>query len=239
MAAKRLSVIANCGTFVPEPSVAATDATDPPVSLRESLHVKVIGKIFASGLLAVVPIAATLYLLVWMFTTAENLFGSFLVELVPRGVRFPGIGVVLGVLGIFCVGLLMRAWIFRTLFHRLEDAVMSVPLIKSVYSALKDFFGLITRNGQQQDLLRVVALTLPGSGLRLIGFVTRRDFSMLPEGIAREGEVMVYFPMSYQIGGYTMFVPESQLETIDMPREAAMRFALTAGVNAGPPQRSA
>lgn len=119
-----------------------------------------------------------------MFATAENLFGSFLVELVPRGMRFPGIGVVLGVLGIFCVGLLMRAWIFRTLFHRIEDAVMSVPLVKSIYSVSKDFFGLITGNGQQQDLLRVVALTLPGTGLRLVGFVTRRDFSVLPAGVA-------------------------------------------------------
>ncbi len=199
---------------------------------------RVIGKIFASGLLAVVPIAATLYLLVWMFSTAEALFGTFLVELVPRGLRFPGIGVLMGFLSIFCVGLLMRAWLFRKLFHRIEDAVMSIPLVKSVYSALRDFFGLITQDGKQ-DLLKVVAVTLPGSDMRLIGFVTRSDFSTLPDGIARPGEVMVYFPMSYQIGGYTMFVPESRLEPIDMPREAAMRFALTAGVNGGPPRRDA
>ncbi|MCB1888901.1 MAG: DUF502 domain-containing protein [Rhodocyclaceae bacterium] len=197
---------------------------------------KVIGKIFATGLLAVVPIGATLYLLVWMFTTAESLFGALLVELVPTGMRFPGIGVLLGLFSIFCVGLMMRAWLFRKLFHRIEDAVMSIPLVKSVYSALRDFFGLITQDGQQ-DLLRVVAVTLPGSDMRLIGFVTRTDFSMLPAGIAREGDVMVYCPMSYQIGGYTLLVPETQLEPLDMPREAAMRFALTAGVNAGPPRR--
>ncbi|MCB1930287.1 MAG: DUF502 domain-containing protein [Rhodocyclaceae bacterium] len=192
---------------------------------------KTIGKIFASGLLAVVPIVATLYLLVWLVTTAESQFGSLLIDLVPQGMRFPGMGVLLGLIGIFLVGLLMRAWVIRKLFHKVEQAVMSIPLVKSVYSAFKDFFGLIA-NGDKNDLLRVVTVTLPGTSLRLIGFVTRSDFSTLPPGIAREGEVMVYFPMSYQIGGYTMFVPRDQLEPLDLAREEAMRFAVTAGVNA-------
>ena len=94
---------------------------------------KTIGKIFASGLLAVVPIVATLYLLVWLVTTAERLFGSLLIDLVPQGMRFPGMGVLLGLLGIFLVGLLMRAWVIRKLFHKVEQAVMSIPLVKSVY----------------------------------------------------------------------------------------------------------
>lgn len=199
---------------------------------------KGIGRIFASGLVAVVPIGATLYLLAWLFNTAEALFGAVLVDFVPRGIRFPGIGLVLGVLAIFAIGLLMRAWVFRRLFHLAEQAVLSIPLVKSIYSALRDFFALMAKDGRS-DLLKVVAVTLPGTQMRLIGFVTRSDFSALPAGIAREGEVMVYLPMSYQIGGYTMLVPAAQLEPLDMSREAAMRFVLTAGVNgpASPPPR--
>ncbi|QID16527.1 DUF502 domain-containing protein [Nitrogeniibacter mangrovi] len=192
---------------------------------------KFLGKLFATGLLAVVPILATLYLLWWLFVTAESFFGRLLSRLVPEAFHFPGMGIALGVLILLGVGLLMRAWVFRALFHKIEDAVMAVPLVKSIYSAIRDFFGLVA-NDEGSDVLQVVAYTLPGTQARVIGFVTRRDFDGLPEGIAHPGDVAVYFPMSYQIGGYTAYLPADALEIIDMPREAAMRFAVTAGVNA-------
>lgn len=192
---------------------------------------KFLGKIFATGLLTVVPIIATLYLLWWLFVTAENFFGKALFRLVPEQAQFPGMGIVLGVLCILGVGLLMRAWVVRVLFEKVEAAVMAVPLVKSIYSAIRDFFGLMA-NEEGSEILQVVSYTVPGTRARLIGFVTRKNFDGLPEGIANPGEVAVYFPMSYQIGGYTAYLPAEDLETIDMPREAAMRFVLTAGVNA-------
>jgi uncharacterized membrane protein len=81
-----------------------------------------------------------------------------------------------------------------------------------------------------QEALQVVTVTLPGSNMRLMGFVTRDEFSDIPGGIAGKGEVAVYLPMSYQVGGYTVFMPRSQLSPIQMPREQAMRFVLTAGL---------
>jgi len=193
--------------------------------------VKFLGKLFATGLLTVVPIVATAYLLWWLFSTAENFFGKALFGLIPAQAQFPGLGIVLGVLCILGVGLLMRAWVVQALFNKIETAVMAIPLVKSIYSAIRDFFGLMA-NEEGGEVLQVVGYTVPGTRVRLIGFVTRKNFDGLPEGIARPGEVAVYFPMSYQIGGYTAYLPAEDLETIDMPREAAMRFVLTAGVNA-------
>ena len=202
---------------------------------------KTLGKIFASGLLAVVPIVATLYLLAWIFSSAETLFDQTLTLLLPeawrasgpgRLLQLPGVGVIAGLLAIFAVGLLMRAWVFRALFERVEATVLAVPMVKSIYSAIRDFFALITQD-ESADSLKVVAVTLPGSSLRLIGFVTRSDFAGLPAGVGGKDEVAVYFPMSYQIGGYTLFVPTDQITPIDMSREAAMRFVLTAGINSG------
>ena len=60
----------------------------------------------------------------------------------------------------------------------------------------------------KEPSLQVVSLDLPGN-LRVLGFVTRADFSDAPSGIARGDEVAVYLPMSYQVGGYTVFVPKS------------------------------
>ena len=62
-------------------------------------------------------------------------------------------------------------------------------------------------------------MTLPGTNLRAMGFVTRREFSDMPAGVGREGEVAVYLPMSYQIGGYTVLLPRSYLTPVDMRSE--------------------
>jgi len=193
--------------------------------------VKFLGKLFATGLLTVVPIVATAYLLWWLFSTAENFFGKALFGLIPPQAQFPGLGIVLGVLCILGVGLLMRAWVVQALFNKIEAALMAIPLVKSIYSAIRDFFGLVA-NDENGDNFQVVAYTVPGTRARLIGFVTRKSLDDLPEGLARPGEVTVYFPMSYQVGGYTACLPAEELEAVDMPREAAMRFVITAGVNA-------
>jgi len=190
---------------------------------------KTLGGIFLTGVLTVVPVLATAYLLIWLFTTAEFFLGKPLKWLVPDGYYHGGMGLLVGIAVIFVVGVLMRAYIVRRVFAFSERILLGVPLIKTIYAALRDFFGMFA--GQSaSERLQVVMVNLPGSSMRLMGFVTRDDFSDLPEGIAEPGEVAVYLPMSYQVGGYTVFMPRSQLSAIHMPREQAMRFVLTAGL---------
>lgn len=191
---------------------------------------KWISKIFVSGLLALIPIVATVYLVVWIFVTAEGFFTSLLAWLLPARLHLPGMGILLAVLIVFAFGLLLHTRHTRRLVLRAERAVLSIPLVNSLYSAIRDFMRLFA-DSKQDETLQVVSLTLPGTSLRLLGFVTRSDFSPLPPGVAQEGEVAVYLPMSYQVGGYTLFVPRDQLVPVDMSKEAAMRFILTAGVN--------
>lgn len=196
------------------------------------------GKIFISGLLALIPIFATLYLLHWTFTTAEAFFTSLLSWLLPTELQIPGMGLLLALGIVFAFGLLLDTRHTRRLILRIERAVLSIPLVNSLYSAIRDFMRLFADSGQD-GTLQVVALTLPGTKMRVLGFVTRSDFNGLPSGIAGPGEVAVYLPMSYQVGGYTVFMPRDQLQTIDMPKEAAMRFVLTAGVNVSTLNRNA
>ncbi|MBL8447746.1 MAG: DUF502 domain-containing protein [Zoogloeaceae bacterium] len=199
------------------------------------------GKIFISGLLALIPIFATLYLLHWTFTTAEAFFTSLLSWLLPSNLQMPGMGLLVAIGIIFGFGLLLNTRHTRRLILRVERAVLSIPLVNSLYSAIRDFMRLFADSGQD-GTLQVVAVTLPGTRMRVLGFITRGDFTGLPAGIAADGDVAVYLPMSYQVGGYTVFMPRDQLEAIDMPKEAAMRFVLTAGVNVstlnrgGPPR---
>ena len=119
--------------------------------------------------------------------------------------------------------------IFRRLFGWAERLMLEIPLVRSVYGALKDLFGLFAGHEEDQAM-QVVSVTLPGTGMRALGFVSRTDFSGLPAGIGREGEIAVYLPMSYQIGGYTLFMPRAQAVAVNMSREEAMKFILTAGL---------
>jgi len=76
----------------------------------------------------------------------------------------------------------------------------------------------------------VVMVMLPGQEFQVLGFVTRESFDDIPLEPAADDPVAVYMPMSYQIGGYTLYLSRSLLTPVDMPFEEAMRLAVTGGV---------
>ncbi len=190
---------------------------------------KSIGRIFLTGMLTVLPVLATIFLVVWLVTGAERFVGKQMMWLIPDEYYRTGMGLVIALAVIFLVGLLMHAVIFRRLFGWAERLLLEVPFVRSVYGALKDMFGLFAGHEEEQ-VLQVVSVTLPGTNMRALGFVTRREFAGLPEGVGGEGEIAVYLPMSYQIGGYTLFVPRDEARPVEMTREEAMTFVLTAGL---------
>jgi uncharacterized membrane protein len=91
---------------------------------------------------------------------------------------------------------------------------------------------LIPAGGKRRDLRRVVLARFGEA--QVIGFVTQDDASELGIVGEQEGLVAVYFPMSYQIGGYTALVPRSRVVTLDIPVESAMRMVLTGGLSGAP-----
>ena len=187
-----------------------------------------VGRIFLTGLFTVLPLIATIYFVVWVLAVLERFFGKQVLFLIPDEWYHPGMGLAVAVVFVFLVGLLMHAILFRRLFGWAERVLLGIPLVRSVYTALRDLVGLFAE--QKGPSLQVVSLELPG-GMRLLGFVTRADFNDAPPGVARPGEVAVYLPMSYQIGGYTVFVPREWLTPLDMSLEDAMRFVVTAGMS--------
>ncbi len=199
---------------------------------------KTIGKIFVTGLLTLLPVLATIYLSYWTLTGAERLFGKQLMWLMPDEYYRTGMGILMAIGVVFAVGVLMHALLFRRLFDWAERLLLEIPLVRSIYGALRDLLGLFAEHGEEAPL-QVVSVEPPGSGMRLLGFITRSDFSGLPAGIGGEGDVAVYLPMSYQVGGYTVFLPRERVTPVEMTREEAMKFMLTAGVKAKAPSLDA
>jgi len=191
-----------------------------------------LGRIFLTGLLTVLPIVATIYFVVWVLTVLERFFGKQVIFLIPDEWYRTGMGLVVAIVVVFLVGLLMHAILFRRLVGWAEKVLLEIPLVRSVYAALRDLLGLFAEH--KEPSLQVVMLDLPGN-LRVLGFVTRADFSDAPTGIAGADDVAVYLPMSYQVGGYTVFVPKSACKPVQMSREEAMKFILTAGLKSASP----
>jgi len=148
---------------------------------------------------------------------------------IPERVYRPGMGVVAGLVLVLVIGVLMNAWLFRTLFRWSEKLLERIPLVKTLYGAVRDLMGFFS-GSEKKAMRKAVMVAVGNTPLRLIGFITREDFSGLPAGVGGGDTVAVYLPMSYQIGGFTTMVPRAAVQPIDMSIEEAMRFAVTAGM---------
>jgi len=188
--------------------------------------VNVLGKLFLKGLVVVIPVSLTVAILWWFAREAEQLLGGLLVRFLPTGWYIPGMGVVSAVAITILVGLLTHIILFQKLFAFGDTLLHRLPLVKTIYSALKDFVAYLSPDSQI-GLSKVVLVKIPGQEFEQLGFVTREDFSRLPVNLTVEEPIAVYLPMSYQIGGYTLFLPRSCLTPVDLSFEEGMKLVIT------------
>lgn len=189
---------------------------------------------FLSGLFVLLPIVVTFAIIMWVIGVAEAALGGLVKVLVPGSFYLPGMGLIAALVLIFLVGLLTQAIFFRQILQWLDEQLESIPMVKTVYSAVKDLTGFISRAGDGKKRMgQVVLIQIPNIPVRLLGFVTLEDLASagLPASTDNEPAVAVYLPMSYQIGGYTMLLPRSYLTPLNMGMEEAMRFVITAGLS--------
>ena len=179
--------------------------------------------------MTILPVVLTLYLLYWLAVSAESVLGGMIQLLLPKSLYWPGMGLIAGLIAIFVVGLLMHAYVVQRLFARVEQLFYHMPLIKSVYRAIRDFFDYFSPTSKK-EFEQVVAVSIGNTGMQVIGFVTQANPEHLPEDFREQDNILVYMPLSYMIGGYAVLVPRSAVRPLDMKMEEAMRFTLTAGV---------
>lgn len=188
-----------------------------------------LGKLFLKGLAVVIPISLTLAILWWLAREAESLLGGVLMHFLPEGWYVPGMGVISAVAITILIGLLTHVILFQRLFALGDTILHRLPLVKTIYSALKDFISYLSPDSQM-GLSKVVLVKIPGQEFEQLGFVTREDFKQIPVQPTVEEPIAVYLPMSYQIGGYTLFLPRSCLTPVDLSFEEGMKMVITGAV---------
>lgn len=184
---------------------------------------------FLKGLAAVLPVALTLYLVWWLGVNAEDILGGWIRAILPE-LYWPGLGILVSFILVLAAGLLVDAYIVRRLIRFGETLLARIPIVKTIFAALKDFVRFLPAGEKRRDLKRVVLWRI-GSA-RLLGFVTEENLNPRMFAQPQADLVAVYFPMSYQIGGYTLYLPKSELEETRLSVEEAMRLVLIGGVTA-------
>lgn len=174
---------------------------------------KSLGKYFIRGILILLPVAVTLYI-VFSVLKVLNRLGSFLLPL-----KLPGVGVLLSVGIVLIVGYLGSFYFAEKLFDKLEALLKKAPVVGKLYSAIKDtIYSLI---GDKRSFNKVVVFER--GGVKTLAFLTKEKCFL-------EGHVVIYVPLAFQVAGFTLVVPREDVLEIDMDTEEALRFMLSAGI---------
>ncbi|HTQ02861.1 MAG TPA: DUF502 domain-containing protein [Polyangiaceae bacterium] len=179
------------------------------------MSVKRLVRYFLRGCLVTAPLGLTVYV-VWLVLSTID-------RLLPLPV--PGLGLVATLVLITAIGVATSNVVGRTVVEMADSLFGRLPLVKLVYTSIKDLVDAFVGDKRRFDV--PVAVTLSGTGAKALGFVTRGSLGRLgmPDSVA------VYFPQSYNFAGYLLVVPRQQVEPLDVPAAELMTFIISGGVS--------
>jgi uncharacterized membrane protein len=168
---------------------------------------------FLQGILYLVPLAATIYVVVKAVVFVDGL--------VP--VKVPGLGLLIILVVVTISGYLGGSLLIKSLFN-LNKILEKVPLLKIVYSSVKDLLSAFV--GKKKRFTQPVLVKMEGQVER-IGFVTQKDLTYL--GVSDQ-KIGVYIPFSYAVTGNLIIVPKENVTPIDGSSADIMKFIISGGV---------
>ena len=178
--------------------------------------VKKLVSYFFQGILYTVPIVVTIFILYKIFIFVDGLL--------PFDI--PGLGIIVIVVFITTLGFVGKSIIAQPIVRVISNSFNKAPLIKGVYSAIKDLLSAFV--GKERKFTQPVLVKVNNiSNLEKIGFLTREDLAEV--GIPSK-KVAVYFPHSYAFSGELYIVPVEYITPIDKNSADVMKFILSGGV---------
>lgn len=175
---------------------------------------------FFQGILVLAPIFLTFYAVVWVFNALDGLLGL--------STFIPGLGVVIVLVGITVVGYLSSFFLIGRLFDFFDRLLEKTPVIKYVYTSIKDVFDALM--GKKKKFDHPVLVNIYNEEVWELGFITRHDANEF----GLEDVVAVYVPMALSIAGKVYFVKSRRVRPLEnISAGDAMKFAVSGGVSGG------
>ncbi len=182
---------------------------------------------FVAGLIVLVPFGITVFILKFLFDFADGILGPHLamiyLKITHQHAYIPGIGMVTGILVIYCTGLLVSNVLGKRLLRWWDRLMERIPLVKSIYTSTKQLIQVFKEG--KTSYRRAVFVEWPRPGVRAVGFVTAE--------VERNGErlVVVYVPtMPNPTSGFALFFHEDEVHDSGMTVEEAVKFVVSGGV---------
>lgn len=194
--------------------------------LRRKFDLNELAKNFLQGLLLLVPVVVTIYVVFFVLQAMD----SWLRFPIPGlGFPIPGLGFLITVGLIILVGRLASNVFVQGALKSMDTLLTGTPFVKLLYTSLKDLIEAFM--GEKKRFDQPVLVTLSAGGQpQAIGFVTRQSLEFL----GLQDRVAVYFPQSYNFAGNLLIFPPSQIQSLAVDSAEAMAFIVSGGVSGGP-----
>jgi len=171
---------------------------------------------FFSGTLFIVPLVATAYFIYFSFQKLDSLLN----------LPYPGLGFLIILVTITGFGYLTTNFAFKTFADWFDHGMNKIPLVKLIYSAVKDLLGAFV--GDKKKFNKPVLVRInKDNNLFQIGFITQPDLTEL----GLNDMVVVYFPHSYAFSGFHYFVAKENIKPLNISGPTAMKFIVSGGVS--------
>ncbi len=177
-------------------------------------------KYFVNGLITLAPIFLTTFIIAKVFSFSDNLAGQFLRR---YGIDIPGLGLLVALAIITVVGFLAASWFSNRIFRWIDRLFSEIPLVKIVYTIIKDTISSLT--GEKRSFSKLAMIDL-GNDMKVLGFVTAEDL----ERFGLSDHIAVYVQQSMQWAGNLVLVPREKVAILDIPVEEGMKFLVSAGI---------
>ncbi len=183
---------------------------------------------FLRGLITLLPLLVTIWLLYFMFTFLDSILGNIITLFAGKPV--PGLGFVITILLIFIVGYFATYIIGAQLFKIGEELLCRVPIVKSIYSATKQINDVLFMQKNADEYRRACLVEYPRKGIWSIGFITS-DAATEIEAKTKQKMINVFIANTpTPATGFLILVPARDVILLDMKIDAAFKYIVSGGV---------
>lgn len=179
-------------------------------------------KSIITGVVVLVPIALTLWILITIFNTLDSILGTFITELI--GFKIPGLGFILVVLLIVVVGLLANNVFGKRLMSLIEKTFENAPVIKVIYIPIRDILRNLS-NKQSTNFKKAVFVEFPKEKTLSIGFITKENVM-----IDGEAKSAIFVPTTPNpTNGFLIYLKKEEYMELDVPVDVALKSIISLG----------
>jgi uncharacterized membrane protein len=186
-------------------------------------------KYLITGLLIWLPLAITIWVIRFIVTTMDGVFPSWMIPKAVEDQHIPGLGLMMAVLLVFITGVLAANFIGERLVVWWELLLNRIPIVRSIYSSVKQVSDtILSPNGQA--FRKAVLVQYPREGAWTIAFLTGAPGAGVAEHLPGE-HVSVYVPTTPNpTSGFFLMLPRAEVVELDMSVDAALKYIVSMGV---------